>query len=102
MDPWVVNMNVCNYNLNITILGLLPSRKIDIESVVVGEKYDIKGFNIRGGLGYVVGIERKIGGKNFKYMTTIICRKSLFADKTCYWSRFVHKNRIIKIGFVWC
>jgi len=96
-------MNPCNYNLNATILGFLPVIKINVESLYVNEEYGVEEFTIRGGLRYVVGIEKKRGEKNFKYMTTIICRKSLSADETCYWSRFVYKDRrIIKIGFVWC
>jgi len=96
-------MNLCNYNLNATILGFLPALKINVESLYVNENYGVEDFTIRSGIEYIVGIERKIGEKDFKYMNIIICRNNSlghpFEGVTCYAFGFINKKMLMKIGF---
>jgi len=95
-------MNLCNYNLNATILNLLSAREIYSRSLYVSEKYGVEGFTIGGGTEYTVWLERKIGEKNFKYMASIICRSSTWEhllDCITFYASGFGRKRIIKIGF---
>jgi len=95
-------MYLCNYNLNATILSLSSAREIHSGSLYVSEKYGVEGFTIGGGTEYTVWFERKIGEKNFKYMTSIICRNSTWEhplDCITFYAFGFRKKRIIRIGF---
>ena len=96
-------MNVCNYNLNITILGFLPAFKINVKSLYVTKKHGVEGFTVRGGIEYIVEIEREIGEKDFKYINSTICRNNSlehpFEGVTCYAFGFINKEMLMKIGF---
>jgi len=85
------------------ILGFMPVGEIYISLVYVTKKYGVEGFTVGGGIECHVWVEREIRDKNFKYMNGTICRNSLQEDpsdgETCYWSRFVNKDKKIKIGF---
>jgi hypothetical protein len=96
-------MNLCNYNLNATIINFLPAFKINVESLYVNEEYSVEDFTIRSGIEYTVWFEREIGEKNFKYMNGMICRNNSprhpFEGITCYAFGFINKEMLIKIGF---
>jgi len=96
-------MNVCNYNLNITILGFLPAFKINVKSLYVTKKHGVEGFTVRGGIEYIVEIEREIGEKDFKYINSINCRNSTWEHPLdCiifYAFGFINKKMLMKIGF---
>ena len=99
----MVDINLCNYNLNATILGFLPALKINVESLYVNEDYSVEDFTIRSGIEYIVWFEREIGKKDFKYMNSTICRNNSlehpFEGVTCYAFGFINKKMLMKIGF---
>jgi len=94
-------MNLCNYNLNATILGLFLIRKIyriRISSLFNTEKYVSKGFTISDNIEYTVWFKRKIRERNFKYISILIFKNSPGNGITFY-SFLMNRDRRIKIGF---